>query len=59
MTSPQTLEIPPLHTALETLTNPRELLADVIQATMNPCSRFSNDVHMLAGNKVNSGERSS
>ena len=31
MTSPQTLEIPPLHTTLETLANPERLLMAATQ----------------------------
>jgi len=59
MTGPQTLEIPPLHTTLETLTYPSRLSVVVIRVTISPSLRFSDYIHMLAGNKVNSRERSS
>lgn len=56
MTGPQTLEIPPLHTTLETFTNPEQLSAGASQVEVQPGSRFSNDIHILPGNKMNSGE---
>lgn len=56
VTSPQTLEIPPLHTTLETLANPRRSLVGIVQVTTRPRLRFSNNIHMLARNKVNSRE---
>ena len=59
VTSPQTLEIPPLHTALETLADPGQPSTGAIEVTICTGSRFGNNIHMLTRNKMNSRECSS